>query len=299
MFTLSTTDIVVPAGGQVGVDLTVNTALPAAEGGVRRAHVLATGGTVQVATPVAVDRRGRKSYDLTLRPIDGFGTPTDLDFSFVFGVDRQRFRPVPTIGRHGHAAGPQRASTTWMPRSAPRARTDCSTPARVVHPTVDVSSDTTVVLDARKSQADRDKLRPGRDCAIGVVGGRGTAGSPRTGALFTGVLGDSFDRIQIGAGRGSRAPPGTGRGHQWHVGRFPDATGDVSRSTVTYNLAWFDYRPGCRPGFARHVVDSDLAEVDTPTARSRNGKRGTKVWVAREARARGVRWAGLRVPASP
>jgi hypothetical protein len=73
----------------------------------------------------------------------------------------------------------------------------------------------------------------------------------------------------------------TSLGGVWAV---PDADGDVTRSAVSYNLAWFSY--GAVPtGFTRRIVDRDLAEVRVTYRAQADRKRGTKVWVAREPRA--------------
>jgi subtilisin family serine protease len=275
MFALSTSDILVPAGGQASVDVTVNTALPADEG-TFGAHILAVGGGVQVSTPVAVDREP-ESYDLTLRPVDGAGVATDLNFTFVFGVDRHRYRPVPTVDTSG---------TLRVRRGVYNVDTVIATPradglfnsSKVVHPTVSVVADTTLTLDARSAAPisvgfDRGGVR---DRVVAAGYSRFTPDA----VLFTGVLGDTFDRIRIGqvgdpVGRQDLVADISG---MWTI---PDASGDVTRSTVTYNLAWFNY--GSLPtGFSRHVVDADLAAVDTTYRAQQTGKRATKVWIARE-----------------
>lgn len=275
MFTLSTTDIVVPADGTVSVDVTVNTAIPAEEG-TFGAHILATGGTIVVDTPVAVDREP-ESYDLTLRPVDGAGNPTDLNFSFVFGVDRHRFRPVPTIGSTGTLR--VRKGRYNVDAAIATARPDgLFNTSKVVHPNVDVGADMALTLDARTAAPIAVSFdRPGvRDRVVAAGYSRFTPDA----TLFTGVLGDTFDRILIGQ-VGDPLPREEMVADISGMWTVPSPTGDVTRSTVSYNLAWFNY--GSVPaGFSRHIVDSELAEVDTTYRAQQNGKRATKVWVARE-----------------
>jgi subtilisin family serine protease len=280
MFQLSTQTLTIPAHGQAGVNVTVNTALPAAEGGFG-ADILATDDTgVQVVTPVAVDREP-ESYDLTLRTLDAVGAPTDNHYSFVFGLDRARFRPVPGVDGAGTLRVRAGRYHVDGAISTPRPGTTLFDSAKVVHPTVDVRADTTVVLDARTARPvsvtfDRPNVAPK---AVAVAYTRFT---PHT-ALSTGVLGDTFDRIGIGQ-VGDPLPDEemvASIGGAWAV---PDADGDVLRSTVTYNLAWFDY--GSVPnGFTRHIVDGDLAEVRATYRAQADHKRGTKVWIAREPKA--------------
>ena len=282
MFGLSAQSVTVPAHGRAGVDVTVHTALPAAEGAFG-AHLLATDATgatgVQVVTPVAVDREP-ESYDLTLRTLDATGAPTDAHFSFVFGLDRPRFRPVPGLGGAGTLRVRAGRYHVDGAISTPRPGGTLFNSAKVVHPTVDVRADTTVVLDARSARPvavtfDRRNVEP---AAVAVAYSRTTQDS----AVSTGVLGDTFDRIGIGQ-VGEPVPAEelvSSIGGVWAV---PDAHGEVLRSTVSYNLAWFGY--GAVPtGFSRHIVDGDLAEVHATYRAQADRKRATKVWIAREPR---------------
>ena len=279
MFRLSTNDLTVPAHGRADVEITVNTALPAADGAFG-AHILAADDAgARVATPVAVDREP-ESYDLTLRTVDATGAPTDSHFSFVFGLDRQRFRPVPGIGGVGTLRVRAGRYHVDAAISTPRPGGTEFDSAKVVHPTVDVRADTTVVLDARSARPvsvtfDRPNVVPK---AVAVAYSRFTPHS----VLSTGVLGDTFDRIGIGQ-VGDPVPDEelvASLGGVWAV---PDAHGDVLRSTVSYNLAWFGYG-GVPTGFTRHVVDRDLAEVHATYRAQADRKRGTKVWIAGEPR---------------
>jgi hypothetical protein len=277
MFVLSTQNVTVPAHGSAAVAVTVNTALPAAEGAFG-AHLVATDDTgVQVVTPVAVDREP-ESYDLTLTTLDAAGKPTDNHYSFVFGLDQQRFRPVPGVDGAGTLrvrAGRYHVDGTI---NTPRPGETTYNSAKVLHPIVDVRADTTVVLDARSARPvsvtfDRRNVVPE---AVAVAYTRNTPHSP----LTSGVLGDTFERIGMGQ-VGAPVPAEelvTSLGGVWAV---PDAQGELLRSTVSYNLAWFHY--GSVPtGFSRHVVDADLAEVHATYRAQADRKRGTKIWVARE-----------------
>ncbi len=275
MFRLSAQTLTVPAGGSASVDVTANTALPAAEGAFG-AHIVATDDTgLQVATPVAVDREP-ESYDLTLRTLDAAGKPTDNHYSFVFGLDQQRFRPVPGVDGAGTLrvrAGRYHVDGTI---NTPRPGETTYDSAKVLHPTVDVRADTTVVIDARSARPisvtfDRRKVVPE---AVAVAYTRNT---PHT-ALSSGVLGDTFERIGVGQ-VGDPVPDVVASvGGVWAV---PDAQGSLLRSAVSYNLAWF-HHGGVPTGFARQVVDAELAEVRATYRSQADRKRGTKVWIAQE-----------------
>ncbi|OLF14538.1 hypothetical protein BLA60_03040 [Actinophytocola xinjiangensis] len=279
LFTLSATTVTVPAHGHTPVRITANTALPAAEG-VFGAHVVATDDTgATTTTPVAVDREP-ESYDLTLRTLDATGAPTDAHFSFVYGLDRYRFRPVPGVGGAGTLRVRAGSYHVDGAISTPRPGTDLYDSAKVVHPTVTVDADTTVVLDARDADPvsvtfDREDVVPE---AVAVAYSR----SLPHGLLNTGVLGDTFDRIGIGQ---VGAPVGeeelvAALGGVWAV---PDDHGELRESTVAYHLSWFDH--GSVPtGFSRHIVDRDLAQVRTSNHAQANRKLGTKMWIARDQR---------------
>jgi subtilisin family serine protease len=283
MFRLSAQTVTVPAHGRATVEVTVDTALPAADGAFG-AHILATDAGdatgVRVSTPVAVDREP-ESYDLTLRTLDATGAPTDDHFSFVFGVDRARFRPVPGIGGSGTLRVRAGRYHVDGAIATPRPGGTAFDSAKVVHPTVDVRGDTEVVLDARSARPVSVTFGR-RDVAPRAVAVAYSRFAPHS-ALSTGVLGDTFDRIGVGQ-VGAPVPDEelvASLGGVWAV---PDAQGDVLRSTVSYNLAWFGY--GRVPtGFTRHVVDSELAEVRATYRAQADRKRATKVWIAREPRA--------------
>jgi subtilisin family serine protease len=279
MFQLSETTLTVPARGKADVEVTVNTALPAADG-TFGAHIVATGDDgVRVSTPVAVDREA-ESYDLTLRVLDAAGEETDNHFAFVFGVDQVRFRPVPGIDGSGTLRVRAGRYHVDAAINTPRPGGTLSDTAKIVHPTVDVRADTTVVLDARAARPVSVTFdRP--DVVAEAVGVGYTRNVPDN-QLNTGVLGDTFDRIGVGQ-IGESAPEGdlvTSIGGVWAV---PDAQGELMESPVTYNLAWFEH--GSVPtGFTRKIVDADLAEVRVTYRTQAKRKLGTKMWIAREPR---------------
>jgi subtilisin family serine protease len=267
VFALSSDRVVVPAGGRASVQVTVNTAVPAPEG-LLSGRIVATGqGDVRVTTPVAVDREP-ESYDLTLRHLDRNGVLTPYHFSFIWGVDNSRYRPL--VGSGGVATLRVRKGQYHVDAVIDTLRSDGNyDSAKLVRPTVDVSADTTLTFDARQARpisitfGDRPALVP-RLVAVGY--GR----SNESRALFSGVLGDDFARIHT-AQLGDPAPDMAGDvGGLWAT---PDGT-------VTYNLGWFQLGE-FTSGFSRHVVDSALARVRSTYRAQEDRKQATKVWVIR------------------
>jgi subtilisin family serine protease len=82
MFTVSPSQVTVPAGGTADVTLTTDTRVDAADG-VYSGALVATGGDTRVRTPITVEREV-ESYDVTLTFLDHYGNPSGLHgFRFV------------------------------------------------------------------------------------------------------------------------------------------------------------------------------------------------------------------------
>jgi len=277
VFTLSATELTVPAAGTAAVAVTLSTAIDAAEG-VFSARITARGpGDAVVGTPVAVDREP-ESYDLRLRPVDLTGNVTDRAFTVLFGVDAERYRPVPTVNGTGTIRVRRGTYHLDSVVATPRPFGVGTDTSKVVRPAVQVGADTTLWFDARTAKPISIAIdRPDVRTAAVAAGYTRTVDNR---VLGTGILGDDFGRIQIGQ-VGPPVPDGdlvASVGGAWAV---PDQQGDVSASPVAYHLAWFEY--GALPtGFRRTVATSALARVDATYREQVAGRSGTKVWVSRE-----------------
>ncbi|MDQ3404055.1 MAG: S8 family serine peptidase [Actinomycetota bacterium] len=278
MFRLSTDKVAVPARGRAAVEIIADTTSPADEGAFS-AWIVAEAGETRVTTPVAIDREP-ESYDLTLRAVDRDGKLTDANHSFMLGVDISRYRPVATVDGVGTVRVRKGSYHVDSAISTPRPDGVTADSHKVVHPTVDVNADTTVVFDAAAAKPitvsfDRPGVRPK---AVGAGYSRFTDDR----VVFTGVLGDDLARIHIGQ-VGDPLPDDVliaDIGGAWAI---PDSKGDFTRAATAYHLSWFDY--GILPtGWTRHVVDKDLASVATTYRQQAARKSGTKIWLARESR---------------
>jgi subtilisin family serine protease len=261
-FTASSEEISVPARGSASVEVTAG----AGEG--RLSGLLTAQGPSTITTPLGIDREP-ESYDLTIRTVDTTGTPTDATVAFLFGGPDSRYRPIPTINGSGTVRVPRGTYHVDAAISTPRPD-GLSNSHKVVHPTVDVTADTTLVLDARTARPitisiDAPNTTPK---AVGVGYTRDTD----TRSLITGVLGDDFARIHIGQSGESAPEIITNIGGAWTA---PD--------NHAYHLAWFDYGP-VPTGFTKHVPSTDLATVHATYREQDPRHTGAKLWIAREPR---------------
>jgi subtilisin family serine protease len=89
MFSLSATELTVPAGGEAQVDVTADTRKGTVDGAYSGA-VVATAGETTTRTPIAAVREV-ESYDLTLNDVDENGAPTPDYSTLIIGLDNSTF----------------------------------------------------------------------------------------------------------------------------------------------------------------------------------------------------------------
>jgi subtilisin family serine protease len=89
MFSLSATELTVPAGGEAQVDVTADTRKGTVDGAYSGV-VLATAGETTTRTPVAAVREV-ESYNLTLNYVDENGAPTADYSTLIVGLDNDTF----------------------------------------------------------------------------------------------------------------------------------------------------------------------------------------------------------------
>ncbi|GLW91334.1 S8 family peptidase [Actinokineospora globicatena] len=273
MFRLSANEVTVPARGRADVEITVDTKVEASDT-VHSAWIIAEGGVERITTPVAVDREP-ESYDLTVHTVNASGDRSDSNFTLLFGVSANRYRPIWTVGGEGKVR--VRRGTYHVDTVISQPTGDGRVTSRkVVRPTVQVAADTTIDLnaaDAKPIVIDFD--RPDvRSKAVGTGYGRRLP----WGTLYAGILGDTFERIFTTQLGGPIPDVVADVGGAFYV---PDAEGGVEGAPVTYNLAWF--QGGELPtGFARHVADGSLARVETTFRQVQTKRSGTKLWLVSE-----------------
>ncbi|RZQ63504.1 S8 family serine peptidase [Amycolatopsis suaedae] len=269
MFTLSASSVTVPAGGSATVTVRV-APTTAGPDGHYTARIRASAGTIQVVTPVVADKEP-ESYTLTLLHTDRAGRPAEAYASFVYGIDHRRYRVF--SGNSGRAEIRVLAGRYHLDATVYTGREGGT--ATLTQPVVDVTRDTTVVLDARQALPvavtfDRAGVQP-------AVAGLGYLRRSAGGMLVTGLIANGFAGLFTGR---SGPPVADGEliadiGGMWQV---PGPGGDPA---VTYHLQWFTY--GQTPaGFARHVADDQLAEVRVRYGTQAEGRSGIRQWIGQE-----------------
>ncbi|HEY9337515.1 MAG TPA: S8 family serine peptidase [Kribbella sp.] len=263
---LSADSVTVPAGGTASVQATSDTTLGGADG-LYSGRITATGGGQTVVVPVGVNKEG-PSYNLTVKVIARNGNPEPNYPVTLLGVDNEQSK---------HLAPDETGSVTVrLPQGEYLLNTfqefergtDDWIFFTLLAPSVQLTADRTVVLDARKAEpittSVPDATAKQANSGIGfdrtLKGGEYIydAGGFRSGEMFTYNAGPKLPADQL-------------IGHvtsQWGI---PGEDGFYTNTPYLYGIA--NYFPGDFPtGFDRKVKQSDLATVDA-TVNSADGKR--------------------------
>jgi hypothetical protein len=217
VFRLSETRLTVPAGGSASVTVTADTTGAVAPGAYT-GRIVATAGPAQVSTPVAIQKEDER-YALTLRTIGLDGNLTPNNYVEVL---------EPAGDFYATPWHPSGEATIRVPKGRytvasfidTSAAGDGTQAATVFQPFIDVTGDTTVTFDARKtasgSQAvpDRTAITTGANALVSTI----VDGS----RLRFGVSAENFRDLRLGLV--DPAAPG-----------LPEMTGVVSSSWVRKN----------------------------------------------------------------
>ncbi|WP_020136587.1 S8 family peptidase [Streptomyces sp. 351MFTsu5.1] len=237
MFTLSTPQLTVPAGGTAGVDLTTDTRVQAADGAYS-GTLLATarnGADPSAAEPAAADRtavrtafgvvREAEAYDLTLKFLDRGGKPVSAPLTEILGYSGTYW----TTNLADYQQISKGVYRVRVPRGdyvVDTVLADAGGTSALVRPRLSLTRDTTVVFDARKAKPvgitapQGAKMSDGQlNLAVGTgdTGSTGgTGGGPHNSTLFWGA----FNNLRT-ATLGPTAPAGrlsTQLGGLWQKG---------------------------------------------------------------------------------
>jgi subtilisin family serine protease len=257
MFSLSTDEITVEAGGAAEVTVTTD---PGAgtEDGFFSTAIVATAGDSVTRTPVAVDREV-ESYDLTIDSIDATGAAASNYSLLVVGMGNANVAfPYEEDG----------SVTVRLPRGAYLIDAIISTGAAaeqkygvMVEPSVVLDRDLAVTFDARTAKP--VSVTPPAEASL-VIADVGYSMTSDTGSMSSAFLTDDLGLVTTA-----------------HVGDTVPGTAFTAKINTQwqgaddsfYGLAWFPH--GTMPtGFTKEVKQAELATVGTrfgPAAGERTG----------------------------
>ncbi|MFC0626039.1 S8 family serine peptidase [Kribbella deserti] len=261
MFALSAGEVTVPAGGSASVTLVTDTSVGAIDG-VYTGRVKATGGTVSIQTPFGVTREP-ESYDLTLVMLDRNGHPAADHFARLVGIERpQIIHGYDPSGRvtlrvakgeyyfEGLVATPDQDPDSIDP-----------TLSVLVEPGLQVDSDATVVIDARRAKSSGFSVdQPDAAAIQREYGFRRTTDYGEAGSDFV----SGQEEIFVAPSLTSADPSSFSYRVDGHYAR-PDGAEGFTESPYLYHLSRTD-RGRVPVGLVRHVRDAELHAVHTQIA---------------------------------
>ncbi|KUO13818.1 S8 family peptidase [Streptomyces sp. DSM 15324] len=195
MFTLSTTQLTVPAGGTAGVDLTADTRVEAADGAYSGALVAtARNGADPAAVRTAFGVvREAEAHDLTLKFLDRGGKPVSAPLTEILGYSGTYW----TTNLRDSEQISQGVYRVRVPRGDYVVDTvldDARGTSALVRPRLSLTGDTTVVFDARKAKPVRITAPQGAKMSDGqlnlAVGTGDTGSESHNSTLFWGTFKD-------------------------------------------------------------------------------------------------------------
>ena len=255
--TLSANSVTVPAGGTASVQATSNTKHTGPDG-LYSGRIIATAEGTSVVVPVGVDKEA-ESYTLTVKLIRADGTPDDQIPAFLVGVGNDTIKNLYDPSGTVQVRLPKGEYLVDQFQEFEVTEENYQF-YKLVAPSVQLTSDQTVVLDARKAKPVTTTVPdPEAKLAVGDVGfDRYTpTGEP---ALSSAVVSFGLSKL-FALSTGPALPADQLTGHvtsQWGV---PGADGYFTNTPYLYGIA--NSQPGeFVTGFHRNVRAEDLAVVD-------------------------------------
>ena len=191
MFTLSTTQLTVPAGGTAGVDLTADTRVEAADGAYSGTVVAtprdgADGTAVRTAFGVV---REVEAHDLTLKFLDRGGRPVSAPLTEILGYSG-KYWTTNLEDSEQISKGVYRVRVPRGDYVVDTVMDDAGGVSALVRPRLSLTGDTTVVFDARKAKPVEITAPQGAKMSDGqlnlAVGTGDTGDEPHNSTLFLG-----------------------------------------------------------------------------------------------------------------
>jgi subtilisin family serine protease len=253
LFSLSATQVTVPAGATAGVSLTSDTRANVPDGRYG-GHVVARTGDVRVVTPFAVDKE-IESYDLTIDRLDRAGRPTADASVYVVDLDNGGYlKPDPA------------ESTTLRLRkgrySVWSVVNDADARSVVIDPLVTLDRTTAVTLDARVARPISLTV-PAAD-AMPVLGAVDLHVAGAGWEFQYTVLDGTFDNLYVGQPDPTERLPELST---MFTGRFKQRPGQDPTAPSPYVYNTVATTAGHAPsGFVRRFTDGEMARVEAAYA---------------------------------
>ncbi|MFG1836921.1 S8 family serine peptidase [Micromonospora sp. NPDC049175] len=274
MFRIEPAQLTVAAGGSASATITARTAIPGSEG-VYEGRVVASGPAGVVRVPVTIDREP-ESYDLKLTHLDRTGSLTDSYTTSLDGLSASG--TVVPYEPDGTASIRLRAGNYHLTSILSEEHGDDRLVSLLTQPQLELTADTTVVLDARLAKSNTVTVpRPAATPNGSVVGYYRHL--PDGGLNSASVV--SLDGMAplFAAQLGPALAGHVMRGRLQTVFTEPGPDGQFGSGSHRYHLAWFP--SGQVPsGIRKEVRPTDLAQVTATYPASGSGTIGEKVVTA-------------------
>ncbi|MEU8082864.1 S8 family serine peptidase [Micromonospora sp. NPDC049101] len=266
--------LTVAAGGSASATITARTSI-AGPDGVYEGRVVASGPAGAVRVPVTIDREP-ESYDLTLTHLDRTGSLTGTYGTFLDGVSASG--TVDPYEPDGTASIRLRAGNYHLTSIISEEHGDDRLVSLLTQPQLELTADTTVVLDARLAKSNTVTVPRPAATPFGAVVGyyRHLPDGGLTGASVFSLDGMApLFAAQLGPALAGNVM----RGRLQALFTEPGPDGEFGSGSHRYHLAWF---PSGRvpSGIRKEVRPADLAEVTATYPASTSDTIGEKVATA-------------------
>ncbi|MCW6005491.1 S8 family serine peptidase [Micromonospora sp. CPCC 205371] len=254
MFTLSSSQVTVPAGGEAKVTITANTTVGGPDG-LYSGQLVATGGGTQVSTGIGVNKEV-ESYNLTVSHVDQTGAATENYFTLLIGLDSLTWTEV--YDEDGTA-------TVRVPKGKYNLSTmifrelseDEYDEAFQVQPTLNLTGDQTIAFDARTGKPVVSSV-PERSARTALVDVSFTAFT-EGGSFGVGLFANDFEGLTT-RHIGGTLPASEFVSYVASQWAKPGPDGDFLDSPYFYGVS--EGIPGRLPtGYTRHYKARELATV--------------------------------------
>ncbi|WP_416985819.1 S8 family peptidase [Streptomyces sp. T028] len=256
MFQVSAKQLTVPAGGTASVTVTADTTKGSADG-VFSGAVTATAGDTRLRTALGVNREV-ESYDLTLKYLDLKGEATTDAWADISNLDTESGQSL--------GAGQDGTYTVRLPKgryvldgaisTAPGVDDDKQ--ALLFYPKFTLNTNTTLVLDARRTDPVKITVPDGRAKNTNAQVVFGGENDGRTFGIEYPY--DSFDDVRVGQ-LGARPPAGEA---------YVQYSGAWAHGSVRYRPVWV--RRGDLTGFTAKLRTSQFARLNLSFGEPAKGK---------------------------